>query len=123
MSAARNRSAASTTFSWTPVAATKSFSTCSVSPLRIRPWSTYTQVSWDPMAFWTRAAATAESTPPERPQMARRSPTCSRMAATCSSMTLPVVQSGLRPAPRYRKCSSTCCPYVECMTSGWYWTP
>lgn len=53
------------------------------------------------MAFWTRAAATAESTPPDRPQIARLSPTCSRIAATCSSMTLPVVQSGVRPAPRW----------------------
>ena len=45
-SARRNRSRASTTFSCTPVAATKSFSTCSASPDRSRPWSTKTQVSW-----------------------------------------------------------------------------
>lgn len=95
-SADRNRSSASTTLSCTPVAATKSFSTCSDSPLRIRPWSTYTQVSWSPMAFWTRAAATAESTPPDRPQIARLVPTCSRIAATDSSTTLVVVQVGSR---------------------------
>ncbi len=98
--ASRKRFSASTTFSFAPVAATKSFSTCSVSPLRISPWSTYTQVSWEPMAFCTRAAATAESTPPERPQMARLSPTCSRIRAICSSTTLVVVQVGSMPAPR-----------------------
>ena len=67
---------ASTTLSETPVAATKSRSTCSASPLRSRPWSTNTQVSWSPTARCTSAAATAESTPPDSPQMARLSPTC-----------------------------------------------
>ena len=45
--------------------------TCSASFLRIRPWSTSTQVSWSPTARWTSSAATAESTPPERPQITR----------------------------------------------------
>ena len=40
--------------------------TCSLSPLRISPVSTYTQVSWWPIARWTSAAATDESTPPDR---------------------------------------------------------
>ncbi len=53
------------------MAATKSRSTCSASPLRSRPWSTKTQVSRSPIARCTTAAATAESTPPESPQMAR----------------------------------------------------
>ena len=53
----------------TPVAATKSRSTCSASPARSRPWSTKTQVSWSPIARCTSAAATAESTPPDRPQI------------------------------------------------------
>jgi hypothetical protein len=52
------------------------------------------------MARLTSAAATAESTPPESAQMARRSPTWARMAATCSSTMLPVVQDGAMPAPR-----------------------
>jgi hypothetical protein len=45
-SAPRNVSAASTTTRSTPVASTKSFSTCSASPARSSPWSTNTQVSW-----------------------------------------------------------------------------
>ena len=40
-------------------------STWSASPVRMRPVSTKTQVSWSPMARCTRAAATAESTPPD----------------------------------------------------------
>ena len=62
---------ASTTLSRTPVAATKSLSTCSASPARSRPWSTKTQVSWSPTARCTSAAATAESTPPDSPQITR----------------------------------------------------
>ena len=70
-SASRKRFCASTTWSLTPVAATKSRSTCSASPLRSSPWSTKTQVSRSPIARCTMAAATAESTPPDSPQMAR----------------------------------------------------
>ena len=43
----------------------------SASFFRIIPWSTSTQVSWSPTARWTSAAAVAESTPPERPQITR----------------------------------------------------
>ena len=57
--------------SLTPVAATKSRSTCSASPARSSPWSTKTQVNWSPTARWTSAAATAESTPPDSPQITR----------------------------------------------------
>ena len=71
-SAARNRSRASTTTRSTPVAATKSFSTCSASPSRSSPWSTNTQVSWSPTALCTSAAATDESTPPDSAQSTRR---------------------------------------------------
>jgi hypothetical protein len=66
--------------------------------LRSNPWSTNTQVSCSPTARWTRAAATAESTPPESPQIARLSPTCARIAATCSSITFAIVQVGRQPA-------------------------
>ena len=48
-------------------------------PARSRPWSTKTQVSWSAIASWISTAATAESTPPERPQMTRPPPTCARM--------------------------------------------
>ena len=80
-----------------PVAATKSFSTCSRSPARSSPWSTNTHVSRSPIARWTSAAATAESTPPDSPQIARPSPICSRIAATVSSMIEEIVQPGAMP--------------------------
>ena len=97
-SASRNCSAASTTFSRTPVAATKSRSTCSASPARSRPWSTNTQVSWSPTARCTSAAATAESTPPDSPQITCLPPTCARIASTWSSMMFASVQDGRAPA-------------------------
>ncbi len=83
-SASRKRFCASTTLRSTPVAATKSRSTCSASPLRSRPWSTKTQVRRSPIARWTSAAATAESTPPDSPQTARDVPTFATIAATAS---------------------------------------
>ena len=66
-SAPRRRRRSAGRWNWSRNAAT----TCSASFLRIRPWSTNTQVSWSPIARWTSSAATAESTPPERPQIAR----------------------------------------------------
>ena len=118
-SADRNWPAASTTVRSTPVAATKSFSTCSASPWRSRPWSTNTQVSRDPMARWTSAAATAESTPPDSPQIARpASPICARIALICSSTMLPTVQVAGQPAAA-RNRRSTSRPWSVCRTSGW----
>jgi hypothetical protein len=114
----RKRARASTTTRWTPVAATKSFSTCSASPSRSSPWSTNTQVSWSPTAFCTSAAATDESTPPDSAQSTRAEPTCSRICDTSVSTTLAGVQSAGNPAPRHRKFSSTRWPNAECMTSG-----
>ena len=70
------------------------------------------------------AAATAESTPPERPQMARPvSPICSRIRSICSSTMLTIVQVGRQPAMSCRKCSSTFWPCSVCSTSGCHWTP
>lgn len=120
--AARNWSWASTTLSCAPVAATKSFSTCSTSPLRSRPWSTNTQVSWEPMARCTSAPATAESTPPLSAQMARFSPIWVRMRSTCSSTMFTMVQVRRHPAAS-RKRRSTSVPWSVCSTSGWNWTP
>ena len=74
------------------------------------------------MARCTSAAATAESTPPDSPQMARPSPTCSRIAATCSSTMLSMVQEGRQPASS-RKRARMRVPCSVCMTSGWNWTP
>ncbi len=97
--------------------------TCSASPARMRPVSTNTQVSLCPMALCTSAAATAESTPPESPQMARPSPTWARTAATWVSMTELIVQFGSQPAASKRKRCSTSEPWGECTTSGWNCTP
>ena len=49
-------------------------STCSASPARMSPVSTKTQVSWSPTALCTRAAATAESTPPDSAHSTRSVP-------------------------------------------------
>ena len=45
--------------------------TSSASPWRINPWSTKTHESWSPTASCKSTAATAESTPPESPQITR----------------------------------------------------
>ena len=54
-------------------------------------------VSWSPTALCTSAAATAESTPPDRPQMTRSPPTWARMASTDASMTDVMVHGGRHP--------------------------
>ena len=71
----------------------------------------------------TSAAATAESTPPERPQRASPSPTWLRIASTVSTTTFAVVQLGRMPAMSCRNRRSTSWPCGECTTSGWYYTP
>ena len=96
-STAKKRSAA---FTWTRSMwnwRRKVSSTWSASPARISPVSTKTQVSWSPMALWTRAAATAESTPPDRAHSTRSPPTWARTAATCDSMIEMWVQLGRAP--------------------------
>ena len=65
-------------------------------------------VSRSPSARWQRIAATDESTPPERPQMACPSaPTCARTAAMASSTNEPGVQVGARPATSKRNAPRT----------------
>ena len=75
------------------------------------------------MARCTIAAATAESTPPDSAQIARPSPIWARIASTCSSTMLTIVQVGRQPAISSRKCSSTCWPCSVCSTSGCHCTP
>ena len=70
--------------------------------LRSSPWSTKTQVSWLPTARWTSAAATAESTPPDSPQIRCLSSTCCWIASTASSTMFAGVQSGVQPAMSYK---------------------
>ena len=96
--ASKNRSAAFTwtrsTWNWRRNVS----STCSASPARMSPVSTKTQVSWSPTALWTRAAATAESTPPDSAQSTRSPPTWARTASTADSMIEMWVQRGAAPA-------------------------
>ena len=57
------------------------------------------------------------------PAMTRPEPTCSRIRATCSAITLPEFQSAGMPAARCRKFSMTRWPNGECLTSGCHCTP
>ena len=98
-------------------------STWSASPVRMRPVSTKTHVSWSPMARCTRAAATAESTPPDKAHSTRASPTWARTAWTADSMMLVCVHRGRAPHTSNRKRSSSSWPRSVCTTSGWNCTP
>ena len=75
------------------------------------------------MAWWTISAATALSTPPDRPQIARASPTCSRMRSTCSSMRCVAVQVGEQSHASKRNHLSRSVPKGVWTTSGWNCTP
>ena len=72
------------------------------------------------MAREISAAATEESTPPERPSITRPfGPTCSRMEAMALSMKVLIVQSPVQPQTLYRKLAMTFWPSSLCVTSGW----
>jgi hypothetical protein len=71
------------------------------------------------MARWISAAATLESTPPDRPRMTSSSPTCSRMRATASSMWSRITQSGRAPADVEHEAAQQRAPCTVCVTSGW----
>ena len=121
--AAKYRSAA---FTWTRSILNwrrKVSSTWSASPARISPVSTKTQVSWSPMALWTSAAATAESTPPLRAHSTRSVPTWACTAATCCSMIETWVHAGRHPQASSRKRSNTSLPRSVWTTSGWNCRP
>ena len=76
--------------------------TCSGSPLRSRPWLTCTHTRFLPMARMSSAATTDESTPPDSASSTFLSPTCARIAATCSSM----------------KASASACVVMRSISSG-----
>ena len=81
-------------------------------------------VSRSPIARCTSTAATAESTPPERPQMARRfGPTSARILAISCSTKCPGVQSGSQRQMPNRKLWRISVPRAVCATSGWNNTP
>ena len=89
------------------------------------------QVSRSPTARWTSAAATAESTPPERAQMTLPSPPVScacastreRISLTVDSTKLAGVHVGRAPAMPTTKFRSTSRPRGVWTTSGWNWMP
>ncbi|MNT19908.1 hypothetical protein D3C72_1551950 [compost metagenome] len=114
-----NWSSASTRMTFTPRFLANMSITILPSSRRSRPWSTKTQVSWSPMARWISAAATDESTPPDRPRITSSSPTCSRILETASSMWSRMTQSALQPAISSTKRSSIWRPLTVCVTSGW----
>ena len=122
-SAFRKRSPASTETRRMPRCSRNSASTSARSPPRRSPWSTKMQVSRSPRARCTSAAATEESTPPERPQTACPSPTWSRTAATASSMKASIVQEPAQPQMPCTKLRRISEPPSVCTTSGWNWRP
>ena len=73
---------------------------------RSRPLLTKMQVSWSPIALWSSMAVTAESTPPERAQITRPSPTCSWMRLIESLTKFPGVQDSRQSQVRTRKFSN-----------------
>mmetsp|Transcript_21878 Transcript_21878/g.41792 ORF Transcript_21878/g.41792 Transcript_21878/m.41792 type:complete len:224 (+) Transcript_21878:674-1345(+) len=100
------------------------FITRSCSLYRSRPLSTKQQCKRSPRTLCTRVAATAESTPPERAQIACSSgPTRFFILTSCSSSTSAMDHVGLRAHTSIRKCCSVSKPRSECVTSGWYCRP
>ena len=114
-SLARKRSRASTTMTRTP-SLSKASASSSVSFLRMRPWSTWTQIRRSPTARWTSVAATAESTPPERahrtmpsvPAARLCSSTRRRISSTVEAMKPAGVQLGRAPAMPRTKLRRIC---------------
>ncbi len=81
------------------------------------------QVSWSPIASWISTAATELSTPPERPQITRPFPTCSRILAIACWRNAAMVQSPLQPATLRAKLRRSSVPCGVCTTSGWKSVP
>ena len=94
-----------------PCCSRKAVTTCSASSFRIIPWSTKTQVRRSPIARWTSSAAVAESTPPERPQIALASPTWAWIAEICASITEAGDHLSLAPTTSRRKRVRISVPY------------
>ena len=109
---------------WRAAGRRTSPSPCRPSFRRSRPWSTNTQVSWSPIARWISAAATLESTPPDRPRITSSSPTCSRMRRHRLVDVVAHHPVGLGAARcRARSARASRGPARVCVTSGWNCTP
>jgi hypothetical protein len=89
----------------------------------MKPWSTKMQVSWSPMASCSSTAVTAESTPPDSPQITRSKPTWRLMRWIASSLNDAMVQSPRQPQISSTKLPMSRAPSGVCMTSGWNCTP
>jgi hypothetical protein len=91
---------------------------------RSRPWSTNTQVSWSPMARWISAAATDESTPPDRPRMTSSS---ADLRADARDRLVDVVAhvpvAGAAADVEHEAGEDVALPCAVCVTSGWNCTP
>ena len=70
-----------------------------------------------PIASWISTAATAESTPPDRPQITRPLPTCLRIFSIASSLKARMVQSPVSPATLRTKLRNSAAPCGVCITS------
>ena len=70
------------------------------------------------MALEMSAAATAESTPPDSPQITRASPTCSLISATFCSARLAMVQSPAAPQASRANRRKISAPWSVWDTSG-----
>ena len=112
-------SVASTNSSGRFIRSRKRFRTCFASSWRSTPLSTKMQVRRSPIARWISSAATAESTPPLRPQTTLPSPTCRRMRAVASSMNDAIVQSPVQPQTSNANAAGSRRPRSVCATSGW----
>ena len=117
--AVRKRSLASTCTSGMLKWPRNSDTTSLASFSRSRPWSTKMQVSWSPTASWISTAATALSTPPERPQITRPLPTWARILAISLDRKCAMLQSPGSPAILRTKLPMSWAPRGVCATSGW----
>ena len=121
--ASKNCLRASTTRSRSPNLARKTSATRSASPALSTPLSTKTQVSLSPTARSMMAAATAESTPPERPQMTFSLPSWARIFSTSWPTKFSIVQLGSALQMPNTKLRRTSLPRSLWWTSGWNWMP
>ena len=76
------------------------------------------QEAWVPTAWASRAATTEESTPPDRPQITRPSPTRLRMASMLSRAKSPSFHVPSQWHTARRKLPRIFVPSGVCVTSG-----
>ena len=70
-------------------------------------------------ASWIITAVTAESTPPDKPQITRSRPTCFLILCTISDLKWAIDQSPLQPQMSRAKLRRSLAPSGVCTTSMW----